>query len=238
MIATTHAATPIAASRDLTTRIYVEESPGASLAWQVPRDPDLRRRSVKAPSRCCLSPDAVVSAAAPRTPAWDELQSSAGARSTSPSLLHLWRAAVSPSLSPSMHTSSDLGRASLSDVAPADHASIRGSGARSAGRRRVPSGCGAGGSCAARRTFVPPPSTRGRVPSRGRCSGGRSPVSRLGGTARDGTCRGHRRDRRSQSENCDLVAERQGQPTCGAAPPRRQDRHGHHQKADDPRHLP
>jgi hypothetical protein len=32
----------------------------------------------------------------------DELQSSAEALSTSPSLLHLWRAAVSPSLSPSM----------------------------------------------------------------------------------------------------------------------------------------
>jgi len=37
-------------------------------------------------------------------------------------------------------------------------------------------------------------------------------------TARDGTCRGHSRDRRSQSENCDLVAERQGNRR--AAPPR------------------
>jgi pimeloyl-ACP methyl ester carboxylesterase len=34
------------------------------------------------------------------------------------------------------------------------------------------------------------PSARGRVPSRGRCSGGRSPVSRLGATARDGIGRG------------------------------------------------
>ena len=80
--------------------------------------------------------------------------------------------------------SSDLGRASLSDVAPADHATTRGSGARSAGWRRVPSGCGADGRCAARRTFVPPSSARGRVASRGRCSGGRSPVSRLGDSSR------------------------------------------------------
>ena len=63
-----------------------------------------------------------------------------------------------------------------------------------------------------------PPSARGRVPSRGGCSGGRSPVSRSA-TARDGACRGHCWDRRSQIECSDLVAERQGQPTCGVAPP-------------------
>ena len=39
---------------------------------------------------------------------------------------------------PPMHTSSDLGRASLSDVAQTDHASIRGSGARSADRLAFP----------------------------------------------------------------------------------------------------
>ena len=40
-------------------------------------------------------------------------------------------------------------------------------------------------------------------------------------SSRDGTCRGQSRDRRShsESENGDLVAERQGQSTCGAAPP-------------------
>jgi hypothetical protein len=81
-------------------------------------------------------------------------------------------------------------------------------------------------------------SARGRVPSRGRCSGGRSPVSRLGATARDGTCRGHGRDRRSQSENGDLVAERWGQPTCGAAPPAMRIAMATDEKADDPRHLP
>ena len=81
-------------------------------------------------------------------------------------------------------------------------------------------------------------SARGRVPSRGRCSGGRSPVSRLGATARDGTCRGHGRDRRSQSENGDLVAERRGQPTCGAAPPAMRIAMATDEKADDPRHLP
>jgi hypothetical protein len=80
----------------------------------------------------------------------------------------------------------------------------------------------------------PPPSARGRVPSRGRCSGGRSPVSRLGATVRDGTCRGHGRDRRSQSESGDLVAERRGQPTCGAGPARHEDRHGHRRKGRRP----
>jgi hypothetical protein len=35
-----------------------------------------------------------------------------------------------------------------------------------------------------RRTFGSPPSARGRVPSRGRCSGGLSPVSRLGDSSR------------------------------------------------------
>jgi hypothetical protein len=62
--------------------------------------------------------------------------------------------------------------------------------------------------------------------------------SRLGATARDGTCRGHNRDRRSQSENCDLVAERQGQPTCGAAPPAIRIAMATNEKADDPGHLP
>ena len=58
--------------------------------------------------------------------------------------------------------------------------------ARSAGRRRVPSGCATSGSCAARRTLVPPRSTQrtGRVPSRGGCSGGRSPVSRSANSSR------------------------------------------------------
>jgi len=93
----------------------------------------------------------------------DDNQASASARSARASLLHRWDDR-SDAVAIKLHAkSSDLGGASLPDVAPADRASIRGSGARSAGRRRVPSGCGADGSCAARRTFVPPPSAGGRV---------------------------------------------------------------------------
>jgi hypothetical protein len=45
-------------------------------------------------------------------------------------------------------------------------------------------------------------------------------------------------DRRSQSENGDLVAERRGQPTCGATPPAMRIAMATDEKADDPRHLP
>ena len=93
----------------------------------------------------------------------DDNQASASPRSARASLLHRWDDR-SDAVAIKLHAkSSDLGGASLPDVAPADRASIRGSGARSAGRRRVPSGYGADGSCAARRTFVPPPSAGGRV---------------------------------------------------------------------------
>ena len=152
----------------------------------------------------------------------DENQASASARSARASLLHRWEDS-SDAVAIKRHAeSSDVGRASLSDVASADHASIRGSGARSAGRRRVSSGCGADGSCAARRTVVPPPAHA----AESRAVVCRRPVGAAAGhhrfhasaTARDGTCRGHSRDRRSQSENCDLVAERQGNRR--AAPPR------------------
>ena len=46
------------------------------------------------------------------------------------------------------------------------------------------------------------------------------------------------RDRRSESENCDLMVERQGQPTYGAASPAITIAMAINEKADDPRHLP
>jgi hypothetical protein len=136
-----------------------------------------------------------------------------------------------------MHTSSDFGRASLSDVAPADHASIRGSGARSAGRRRGPSGGGARGGCApGERSFHHPAHAAESRAVVGAAAGDHR--FHASATARDCSCRGHSRDRQSQSENGDLVAERRGQPTCGAAPPATRIAMATYEKADDPRHLP
>jgi NAD(P)H-binding len=136
-----------------------------------------------------------------------------------------------------IHTSSDFGRTSLSDVALADHASIRGSGARSAGRRRGPSGGGARGGCAARRTFVPPPSARGRVPSRGRCSAaitGVTPRRQLATVlvvviARSAITERARRPRSRAPGATDV--RRRPRPAVRIAK-------ATNEKADDPRHLP
>ena len=119
------------------------------------------------------APQASVGESRRRTHAPDELQASAVARLGPTTVLLRRKGSNASPLSSSMRPGSGTRSRVTVGCAASRSASIRGSGARSAGRRRVPSGSGAGGSCAARRTSAPPPSARGRVRCRARYSGGR-----------------------------------------------------------------